>query len=1228
MKKLLFSTLASLLFTLQVIAQTPFITIWSATTEPDTISITPNGSFTYDFDYVWKDSLDNIITSGTHTSADGVFVTGLPLIGEYTLEITGDFPHLTGYTKTELQDVIQWGDIVWESFNSSFRNWSGTGFSSVDTPDLSNVTTMSQAFRDASNFNDDISDWDVSNVLGFVETFDNANRFNQNLGSWNLNTSGGINCARMFESANDFEGLGLDLWNVQNVTRFNDAFDGTSISSETYEDILISWAEQDLRSNVQMGIFGKEVCETEAEFAREAIKNEFNWAFGDGGTCNEATNILSFEIANEQVGETVLDTANHTITLEVFSNADITALTPSIVLSEGASSNPAIDIEQDFTNQVIYSVTAENGTTTLDWTVNVVFTDQQPFITSWSAVVDESITIELNEDFDYNFNYSWKDAGDNELTSGRHTSADGDFVTPFTSTAEVTLEIIGDFPHFQNYPKDQLLDVQEWGEIVWGSMVGSFSDWNGAGFSAEDNPDLSQVTDMSQMFIRAGSFNDDINDWDVGNVTTMVAVFREAFDFNRPLNGWDVSNVINMGVMFENANNFNQDLNSWQVGKVTDMSRMFNGADNFNGDISIWNVENVTSMSEMFESAGNFNGDISTWHVENVTNMSNMFRGAGNFNSDISNWNVIKVTRMVSMFQGAIDFNADISDWHVDNVTLMNQMFQSADAFNQDISGWNVGKVENMSEMFLNADAIDQDLGAWNVSQVTNMENMFNGSGLSPQNYDNILIAWAALDNLQPNVPLGASGITFCKSAAARAILTDPAGLNWTINDDGEFCSPETDILSFVLTDQAGEATIDAVNHTISIEVLFTSVLDTLAPQITLSAGASSTPAPGEVLDFTDPVTYMVTAEDEVTVQDWIATLSVAPPSAETDILTFAFAEQTGDAVINAVDHTVDIEVVFGTDISVLIPEISLSLGATSNPANGGTIDFTNEVTFTVTAQDETTTQAWTIRVTIAPNTETDITAFTLTEQTGPARINTIRHTVAVEVVLGTDITTLSPMFTLSEGASSIPSIGEVLDFTNPIIYTVTAQDGVEIQDWTVTVSEEILNTETDIISFVLSDQTRNATINPSNHTISVEVGVDANITALSPMLTLSEGATSDPASGETVNFSDPVTYTVTAEDGENTQAWSVTVTQVEQPLGLDGALDISVYPNPVADKLMIKTPEEVQISLTDLNGRVIIREKEGSLFEMDLSQLENGIYLLMIRSEDQVTSRRIIKEN
>ncbi len=53
-------------------------------------------------------------------------------------------------------------------------------------------------------------------------------------------------------------------------------------------------------------------------------------------------------------------------------------------------------------------------------------------------------------------------------------------------------------------------------------------------------------------------------------------------------------------------------------------------------------------------------------------------------------------------------------------------------------------------------------------------------------------------------------------------------------------------------------------------------------------------------------------------------------PSTEHDILTFSFAEQTGDATINSTNHTVNIEVANGTNLTNLVATFTLSDLATA----------------------------------------------------------------------------------------------------------------------------------------------------------------------------------------------------------------------------------------------------------------------------------------------------------
>ncbi|WP_228780272.1 DUF5018 domain-containing protein, partial [Aquiflexum lacus] len=88
------------------------------------------------------------------------------------------------------------------------------------------------------------------------------------------------------------------------------------------------------------------------------------------------------------------------------------------------------------------------------------------------------------------------------------------------------------------------------------------------------------------------------------------------------------------------------------------------------------------------------------------------------------------------------------------------------------------------------------------------------------------------------------------------------------------------------------------------------------------------------------------------------------------------------------------------------------------------------------------------------PSTEKAITTISLGEAFGDPIIDAENSTISFIVPSGTDVTSLIPEFSVSEGASVLPESGTTLDFTNPVIFTVTAEDG-SIQEWTVSVIVE-----------------------------------------------------------------------------------------------------------------------------------------------------------------------------
>ena len=84
--------------------------------------------------------------------------------------------------------------------------------------------------------------------------------------------------------------------------------------------------------------------------------------------------------------------------------------------------------------------------------------------------------------------------------------------------------------------------------------------------------------------------------------------------FDIDITGWNVSNVVDMSYMFMNSKNFNQDLSKWNVTNVKDMAGMFWNCVNFNRDLSKWNVTNVKDMEGMFYSCVEFNQDLRSWN--------------------------------------------------------------------------------------------------------------------------------------------------------------------------------------------------------------------------------------------------------------------------------------------------------------------------------------------------------------------------------------------------------------------------------------------------------------------------------------------------------------------------------------------------------------------------------------------------------------------------------------
>lgn len=216
-----------------------FITTWKTDNEglsnDDQITIPTEGDG-YNYNVYWEE-IGNAANNGSELNNDGDLLLTFPSAGVYRVELSGDFPriYLNGEgDKDKILTIEQWGSIVWSSMSDAFRGASNLTYNATDTPDLSEVTDMSGAFRETDLFNGDISSWDVSTVTDMSSMFAFTDLFNRDIGNWDVGSV--TTMSNMFQAAVTFN-QNIGGWNVSSVTSMNDMFS----EADAFNQDINSW---------------------------------------------------------------------------------------------------------------------------------------------------------------------------------------------------------------------------------------------------------------------------------------------------------------------------------------------------------------------------------------------------------------------------------------------------------------------------------------------------------------------------------------------------------------------------------------------------------------------------------------------------------------------------------------------------------------------------------------------------------------------------------------------------------------------------------------------------------------------------------------------------------------------------------------------------------------------------------------------------------------------------
>ena len=538
----------TLVFSLSAFSQ-DFSTLWDTTnTDSDStldnqIEIPTNPAFTYNYTIDWGDgNTDSNVTGNiTHT-----YTTS----GSYTIIISGTFPQIyfnDEGDRLKIEEILSWGAIQWESMENAFWGCENLNFDAIDSPDLSQVTSLKNMFRECTTFNGIVNNWDIITITDLSGTFANAGSFNRPLANWNTsavttmastfqstafnepldswNTGAVTDMSNMFSSATNFN-QNINSWNVANVTNMASMF----YVALNYNQPLNNWNVANVTDMSSM--FYR---------AREFNQPLDNWNVGN------VTNMSGmFEGSSNMIFDQPLNTW------------DVSSVT---------------DMSSMFKHCAVFNHPLDN------WNV--------------SNVINMSEMFERARSFDQPLN-GWDVSDVTDMSK----MFDGDnYAMAFNQPLDNWL--VGNVTDMSDMFRDCGVfnqPINSWDVSMVTTMKGMFNE--ASEFNQPlDNWNVAQVQNMSNMFSLAELFNQPLNGWTTTSLTNISSMFYNTSQFNQPLDNWDVSNVTTMASTFRGAHIFDQNLSSWNITSVINMSDMLSNSslsqENYDNTLIGWAAQSV-----------------------------------------------------------------------------------------------------------------------------------------------------------------------------------------------------------------------------------------------------------------------------------------------------------------------------------------------------------------------------------------------------------------------------------------------------------------------------------------------------------------------------------------------------------------------------------------------------------------------------------------------------------
>ena len=186
---------------------------------------------------------------------------------------------------------------------------------------------------------------------------------------------------------------------------------------------------------------------------------------------------------------------------------------------------------------------------------------------------------------------------------------------------------------------------------------------------------------------------------------------------------------------------------------------------------------------------------------------------------------------------------------------------------------------------------------------------------------------------------------------------------------------------------------------------------------------------------------------------------------------------------------------------------------------------------------------------------------------------------------------------------------------SHEIIVTVSNNQQCFNSDTVILTVNADLSVEAEILNFEITNQIGNSIINSANGTIDILMPNAVALNSLIPQITISEGASINYNQGTPQSFVNPVTYVVTAENGQTTKTWIASVS-TDASINLNSD-DVQLFYDNVQKQIIVKCSNiQFKAQLFSINGTLIDEFLIDCNQEKHIDNISRGVYFVKLQND------------